>query len=108
LDRSNSKKLSLTIDPQGRHLSLRLNAGSSFLSRKNNLGNFSCVRSVQGQGVQEIVISRDDFKSADGKTLEWSKLTTFDISMVDEETKAKLDLTSKGGHAILQLIKMVD
>jgi hypothetical protein len=108
LDRSNSKKLSLTIDPQGKRLSLRLNAGSRFLRRQDNLGTFSCVRSVQGQGVQEILISRKDFKSADGRTLEWSKIATFDISMVDQETKATLDLTSKQGHAVLQLIKLVD
>lgn len=108
LDRSNNKKLSLTIDPQGKRLSLRLNAGSRFLSRQDNLGNFSCVRSVQGQGVQEILISRHDFRSADGKTLEWSKIATFEITIVDEETRGKLDLTSKEGHAILQLIKMVD
>lgn len=108
LDRSNSRKLSLTIDPQGKRLSLRLSVGSGFLSRKDNLGNFSYVKRVEGQGTQEIVISRDDFKSADSKTLEWSKIATFEITIVDEGTKAKLDLTSKAGHAVLQLIKMVD
>jgi dienelactone hydrolase len=108
LDRSNSKKLSLTIDPQGKRLSLRLSVGSNFLSRKNNLGNFSFTKRVHGGGPQGIVIGRDDFKSTDGKTLEWSKIATFEITIVDEETKEKLDLTSKEGHAILQLIKMVD
>jgi hypothetical protein len=58
--------------------------------------------------VQEILISRDDFRSADGRTLEWSKIATFDISIVDQETKATLDLTSRKGHAVLQLIEMVD
>jgi len=108
LERSNNKKLSLTIDPQGKRLSLRLSVGSSFLSRKNNLGNFSYAKRVHGVGPLEIVIARDDFKSTDGKTLEWSKIATFEITIVDEETKDKLDLTSKQGHAILQLIKMVD
>ena len=54
------------------------------------------------------MIGRDEFKSADGKTLEWSKIATFEIAIVDEETRAKLNLTSKEGHAVLQLIKMVD
>jgi dienelactone hydrolase len=108
LDRSNNKKLSLTIDPQGRRLSLRLNAGSRFLSREDNLGNFSYVKSIRGQGPREVVIGRDDFKSADGKRLEWSKIATFEITIVDEETRDKLDLTSKEGHAVLQLIKMAD
>ncbi|MAE40162.1 MAG: hypothetical protein CML07_04455 [Psychrobacter sp.] len=108
LDRSNSKKLSLTIDSQGKRLSLRLSVGSSFLSRKNNLGNFSFTKRVHGEGPQEIVIGRDDFKSTDGKTLEWAKIATFEITLVDEETKAKLDLTSQEGYAVLQAIMLVD
>ena len=108
LDRSNNKKLSLTIDPQGKRLSLRLNVGSGFLSRKDNLGNFSYAKRISGHGPQQIVIGRNDFKSADGKTLEWSKIATFEVTIVDEETRGKLDLTSQEGHAILQLIKLVD
>lgn len=108
LDRSSNKMLSLTIDPQGKLLSLRLTAGSRFLSTENNLGDFSCVKSIRGQGPQEVVIAREDFKSADGKTLEWSKIATFEVTMVNEESKEKLDLTSKEGHEVLQLIRLVD
>lgn len=108
LDRSNSKKLSLTIDPRGKRLSLRLNAGSSFLSRKDNLGNFSFAKRVEGQGTREVVIGREDFKSAEGKMIEWAKIATFEITIVDVETKDKLDLTSQAGHKVLQLIKMVE
>jgi dienelactone hydrolase len=108
LDLSNGKKLSLTIDPHGKRLSLRLGVGSSFLSRRNNLGNFSFVKRVQGQGPQEVIVSREDFKSADGKTLEWSKIATFEITIVDEETKQKIDLTTHIGYAILKLISLGD
>lgn len=108
LDRDNNKKLSLIIDPHGKRLSLRLSISSSFLSRKDNIGKFSYVQSIEGQGVQKIVVSREEFKSADGKTLEWSKIATFQVTIVDEKTNAKVDLTSKPGHAILQLIKLVD
>ena len=108
LDRSNNKKLSLTIDPQGKRLSLRLNVGSGFLNRKDNLGKFSYAKRISGHGPQQIVIGRNDFKSADGKTLEWSKIATFEVTIVDEEPRGKLALTSQEGHAILQLIKLVD
>ena len=108
LDRSNAKKLSLTIDPNGKRLSLRLSVGSRFLSRKDNLGNFSYAKSIRGQGPREVVIGRDDFKSADGKTLQWSKIATFEVTIVDEETRGKLDLTSKEGFAVLQSIRLVD
>ena len=107
VDRSNDKKLSLTIDPQGKSLSLRLNVGSGFLSRKDNLGNFSYTKRIRGDGPQQILIGREEFKSPDEKMLEWSKISTFEITLVDEQTKQKVDLTRKAGHAIIQLIKLV-
>ncbi len=108
LDRSDTKKLALTIDPHGKRLSLRLNVGSSFLNRKDNLGNFSFVKRISGKGPQEIVISREEFTSADGNTLEWSKIATFEVTIVDEKTKQKLDLASNAGHPFLRLIELVD
>ena len=108
LDRSNNKKLSLTINPQGKRLVLRLNAGSKFLSRKDNLGDFSYTKRIQGDKPQEVVIDRSEFKSKDETMLQWSKIATFVITIVDEETNGKLDLTSKEGHSVLQLIKLVD
>jgi hypothetical protein len=108
LDRSDEKKLCFTIDPQGRRLTLRLNAGSKFLDREDNLGDFSYVTRVQGEGPQEIVIDRGDFNSVDEKTLEWSKIATFEISIVNGETNAAIDLTSKEGQTVLQLIQLVD
>ena len=108
LDRSNDKQLALTIDPQGKKLSLRLNIGSTFLSRENNIGNFSLTKSIEGNGPREIRIDRKEFKGDKGKTLEWSKIATFDVTLVNEETKAKLDLTSADGHKVLQLIRLVE
>jgi dienelactone hydrolase len=108
LDRSNIRKLSITINPQGKRLALRLTASSKFLSRKDNLGDFSYTKRIQGKGAQKIVIGRDEFKSANGKMLEWSKIATFEVTIVDEQTRGKIDLTSKQGHAVLQLIKLVE
>ena len=108
LNRSNERKLSLTIDPKGRNLSLRLNAGSKFLSQENNLGDFSYAKRVSGDGAQEILIGREEFKGGNGKSLEWAKIATFEVTIVDEATKAKLDLTSKEGHEILKLIQLVE
>jgi hypothetical protein len=108
LDRSNDKQLALTIDPKGKKLSLRLNTTSTFLSRENNIGNFSLVKRIEGKGAREIRIDRKEFKGAKGKTLEWSKIATFDVTLVDEATKAKLNLTSAEGHNVLQMLRLVD
>lgn len=108
LDRSNTKKLSLTIDPQGQKLTLRLNAKSSFLSRPDNIGEFSYSKNINGDETQEIVVDRADFKGEDGRTLEWSKIATFEVTMTDRDSQQKLDLTSASGHNVLQEIKLVD
>lgn len=108
LDHSNDKKLSLTIDPQGQRLMLRLNAGSKFLSRQDNLGEFSYVKSISGEGPQEVLIRRKDFTNADKRSLEWSKIATFEVTIIDQAIKAKLDLTSQQGHTVLQAIRLVD
>ena len=108
LVRSNTKKLSLTIDPQGKRLLLRLNAGSKFLSRQDNLGDFSLAKRISGDGPQEVIIRREDFRSTDKKMLEWSKIATFEITILDAATKQKIDLTSNAGHAVLQRILLVN
>ncbi len=108
LDRSNNKKLAFTIDPQGKRLLLRLTAESRFLARADNLGDFTLVKTIEGDGPQQLIIGTDDFKSVNGKPLEWSKIATFQIAIVDEQSKQKIDLTSKPGHAVLQLIELVD
>ena len=108
LDRTDDKKLSLTIDSQGKRLIVLLNAGSKFLARENNLGDFTCVKVIDDQGSQELVINREDFKTADGKSLQWSKVATFEIAISEAETKARLDLTLKEGQSVLKLIKLVD
>jgi hypothetical protein len=108
LDRDNAKRLSVTIDPQGKRLALRLGIKSGFLNRPDNLGDFSFAKSISGDGPQELLIRREDFKSANNKTLEWSKIATFEVMIIDLESKEKLDLTSPKGHAVLQVIKLVD
>jgi len=80
LDKSNNKMLALTIDPQGKQLSLRLNASSKFLNQKDNLGDFTFTKLVQGEKPQEVLIDRSEFKNGDDKTLEWSKIATFTVT----------------------------
>ena len=108
IDRSDNKKLSLQIDPKGRQLALRLNVSSQFLSRENNLGSFSYTTRISGDQPRELVISAGEFKSTDNKKLEWSKIATFEVILIDDASRAKIDLTSPEGHAILKQIRLID
>ena len=107
LDRSNDQRLALTLDPQGRRLSVRLKASSRFLSRENNRGNFLFMKAVEGSGPRVLKVSLDEFESDEGKALEWSKIAVFEVSIVDEGTNAKIDLTSRAGWQILSRIELV-
>ena len=64
IDRSNDKKLAFTINPQGRRMSLRLNASSKFLDRKSNLGDFSFVKNVRDKRLALKLEKSRDFTSA--------------------------------------------
>ena len=96
INRSNHKVLAFTIDPQGRDHTLRLRLGSSFLSRENNLGNFTFSTRLSGNGPQKILIDRTDFKSEKGTELEWAKVSTFNVTLVDLKQK-------KGGRSTLRI-----
>ena len=108
IDRSPNQKLAIKIDPQGKQLALRLTVSSQFLSRENNLGNFSYTTRIAGDQLRELVISAAEFKSADKKKLEWSKIATFEVTLIDDTTRGKIDLTSPEGHAILKQIRLID
>lgn len=108
LNRSNDKKLLVHVDPKGTELLLRLNIGSKFLSRQDNLGDFSLTKKIRGEGPRDIVIRRDEFVSPDNRRLEWSKVATLQVTLIDQATKQKIDLTSSSGQDILQKILLVD
>ena len=46
--------------------------------------------------------------NAGGKTLEWPKIATFEVTILDQATKSKINLTSKQGHEILKRIELVE
>lgn len=104
LDHSNQNQLSITINPQGKRLALRLNAGSKFLSQENNLGDFVYATGIEGKQPQEIVITRRDFKNPEGKTLEWAKIATFEVTLIDRDTNQKIMLTAKPDQRFIESI----
>jgi dienelactone hydrolase len=112
--RSNDQALLLRIDPAGRKLSLRLSTGSRFLQRQLNQGNFSLAIDVEGASSQDVIIERQQFKasSADKRTsaavLDWSRVTSFDLSIIDRNTGQQIDLSSAPGLGMLKLISFVD
>jgi hypothetical protein len=108
IDRSNDKVLAFTIDPQGRDHTLRLRLGSSFLSRENNIGTFTYHTKVSGKGPQKVLINRKDFKSEKDLELEWAKVSTFNVTLVDLKQKKAVRLTDPKTHSILKRIELID
>jgi hypothetical protein len=65
-------------------------------------------RSSSADQPRELIISAAEFKSADKKKLDWSKIATFEITLIDEKNRGKIDLTSPEGHSILKQIRLID
>jgi hypothetical protein len=108
IDRSNDKVLAFTIDPQNRDHTLRLRLVSSFLSRENNIGSFTYNTKVTGKGPQQVLINRQDFKGEKDKELEWSKIATFNVTLVDHTQRKAIKLTDPQTHTILKRIELID
>ena len=108
IDRSNDKVLAFTIDPQNRDHTLRLRLVSSFLSRENNIGSFTYNTKVTGKRPQQVLINRQDFKGEKDKELEWSKIATFNVTLVDHTQRKAIKLTDPQTHTILKRIELID
>lgn len=108
LERSNDRKLVFTIDPRGKSLTLQLQTDSKFLGRADGQGSFSLSRTVRGESPQRIVISREDFEGPEGQTLEWARIATFQVTLVDLETKSTIPLAAGDGQGYLKSIELVD
>ena len=108
LDRQSNKKLVVVVDPKGRKLNVRMRTDSGFLSRPDNIGSFSAGKIVEGQGPQEIVLRREDFKGPDGKELEWSKIATFEITVLDTVNNQKIELATGSTAKTIQSITLVE
>ena len=108
IKRSKDKVLAFTIDPQGRDHTLRLRLGSSFLSREKNIGNFTYNTKISGKGPQQVLIARKDFKGEKDKELEWAKIATFNVTLVDHTQRKAIKLTDPETHSILKRIELID
>jgi cephalosporin-C deacetylase-like acetyl esterase len=108
LDRGHDRKLAFMIDPHGKRLVLRLRAESKFLAPTDNQGSFTLTKQVSGNGPQEVVIAREDFEGPDGKTLEWAKIGTLQVTLVDVQGKTTLELATASGQEYLRAIRLID
>ena len=105
---SENKSLCLLIDPKDKDLVVTIRLESKFLSRENNIGNFSHTQKVQGEGLKEIIVPKEAFKTSSDRKIEWSKIATMEISMMNMENKQRINLTSSGEDGYLKSIKFTD
>ena len=108
LDRKKSRELALVVNPRGKKLDVRLRTDSGFLSRPDNIGSFSAGKRIEGQGPQVMTFRRADFKGPEGKELEWSKIATLEITVIDTATNQRIALMADNGEKVLQLIELRD
>ena len=103
---SEDKNLCLLIDPKGQKVSVTIRLESKFLSRENNIGDFSYTQKIEGESHKEIIIPKEAFKSSSDQKIEWSKIATMEISMMNRENKQRINLTSSGEDGYLKSIKL--
>ncbi len=80
---------------------------SKFLGGGRDQGNFHHGRRLDGDGETTVLLSPSDFKSKDEKTIEWSKISTFTITLTDANTRQGLDLSAPEHASLLKRIELV-
>ncbi len=108
LDRSSNKRLRVRLDPQGKKIGIILSTGSRFLPRSHAQDDFRLVKVVDGDGVQEILIPREEFQGKEGETLQWDRIALFSVTLKDMDANQHLDLLEGEGSTMLKELALVD
>ena len=108
LDTTPGNKLAITVNnKEGQDILMGLGIDSKFNGHGKDLGNFNYGTKISGKGPQTIVLEAKDFKSKENKALEWSKISTFNVTLTDAETKQRIKLATPEGSQILKRIELV-
>jgi dienelactone hydrolase len=119
LDTSADNQLAITLDLKpGQDLVIDLKADSKYSSPEKDIGTFHYTQKVHGNGPHTILLEAVDFtrgkakkkKQANvetGNPLEWSKISTFAITLTNEKTQRKINLTNPGVSRPLKRIELV-
>ena len=112
LDTTPGNKLAISLDlKQGQEHLIGLEIDSKYIGPGKDIGKFHYERKVSGDGPQTILLEAGDFNkeptNSNDQPLEWSKISTFTITLIDDKTKQKIKLASPGGAEILKRIELV-
>lgn len=109
LDTAPERSLALTFKLKSdQPLLLGIGAESKFLGNGRDLGNFNHHRRIKGDGDTTITLTPADFQNKDSKALEWSKITTFSMTLTDQKTKQRIKLADPEVAHILVRIELVE
>jgi hypothetical protein len=113
LDTGPDNKLAITLDlKQRQELLIRLDVDGRYNAPEKEIGKFHYERKVSGNGPQTILLEARDFKKGQNKNkndkaLEWSKISTFTITLTDDKTKEEIKLAGPEGSGVLKRIELV-
>jgi len=115
-DTTPGNKLAITLDlKQGQELLISLDVDGRYNDPDKEIGKFHYERNVNGNGPQILLLEAKDFKKGkkrgnkieNDKPLEWSRITSFTITLTDNKTKRKINLARPEGAGVLKRIELV-
>ena len=109
LDTTPGNKLAITLNnKEGQDLLMGLGIDSKFNGHGKDLGNFNHGTQGQRQGTPDHPARGQGLQQQRRtKPLEWSKISTFTVTLTDAETKQRIQLATPEGARILKRIELV-
>ena len=105
---SAASALRVEVDPKGRELLVRLRASGKFLDHRKRQGDFVCTTSVGGDSVQRIDFTRSDFVGEAGSEIDFGRVATLEITLIDKNSRDTLALFSQEGPSFLRRIELIE
>jgi hypothetical protein len=116
LDTSPGNRLAITLGLKpDQELLLRLDLNGKYNDPDIEIGTFQHERKLSGNGTHTIQLEAKDFKPGrkkkgkigDDRPLEWSKISTFAITLTDTQTKRRVNLSGSGETGVLRRIELI-
>lgn len=105
-------RMRFLIDPCGKRLALRLKVSGRFLDSRSTQGEYQTSKEIKGDygsdAFQEVIVKASDFSGTDDQPMDWTKVATLEMTLIDLEKRIPIALGTSSGEHYLRRCELID